>query len=247
MQQIQRNKKARKWQISWKWKLFFFLLVPIQISYCYLCKWLMPPVTIIQLEAIVSSSRSFERTYVRKEQVSFHLYHALVASEDTKFARHSGFDVEGVKDALHNGIGGGSTLSQQVVKNAFLFKQPAHLRKLIELYLTPLVEKFWGKERILEVYVNIIEFEDGVFGIETASQKFYHKSAKDLTKQEATEIVSCIPNPKGCLRYRSHSPVMKKVQAHIRREMVALERDVKTMELFDRVTGSSDATGALKP
>ncbi|AFY92560.1 transglycosylase domain-containing protein [Chamaesiphon minutus] len=236
------------WQ-QWKRKatLFVLAIVPLQIGCCVVYKYVLPPITIIQAESLILKSRSFDRTYIDGKKVSFHLYHALIGSEDTSFAHHNGFDIEGIKEALRNKTGGGSTITQQAVKNALLWKEPAILRKVGELYLTPTVEKIWGKERTLEIYVNIIEFEDGVYGIESAAKKFYHKSAKNLTKREAIEIVSCIPQPKGCLRYRVHTKPLKLVQAHIRKEMKALERDVPTMELIDQVTGAADVSGALKP
>jgi monofunctional glycosyltransferase len=237
--------KLSFWQ-QWKTKikLFAFAIVPLQILYMVACKYVLPPTTIIQLESLLFKSQSFQRIYVDSQQVSSHVYHALIASEDTKFFHHSGFDIQGIKEALRNRTGGGSSLTQQTVKNSHLSKEPAIIRKLGELYLTPLAEKIWGKDRILGIYVNIIEFEDGVFGIETVARKFYGKSAKNLTKQEAIEIVSCIPQPKGCLRNRVHTKPLRKVQAHIRKEMKFLESDVRTMESIDRVSGSR---GTHKP
>lgn len=137
-----------------------------------------------------------------KKKISEHMKLAVVAAEDQKFYSHHGFDIEAIKKAIkHNKKGtkrkkGGSTISQQCAKNVFLWQGRNWVRKGFEVYFTALIEIFWSKERILEVYLNVIEMGIGVYGVEAASHYYYKKEAAKLTKDEAAGLASILPNPR---------------------------------------------------
>jgi monofunctional biosynthetic peptidoglycan transglycosylase len=135
------------------------------------------------------------------EEISPNLQLAVICSEDQNFLNHSGFDYEAIKRAfsenkINKQIKGGSTISQQTAKNVFLWPQRSWLRKGFEVYFTFLIENIWGKERILEVYLNSIEMGDGVYGAEEASDYWFNKKAKDLSRPEAASIAAILPNPR---------------------------------------------------
>jgi monofunctional biosynthetic peptidoglycan transglycosylase len=139
--------------------------------------------------------------WVPLEDISMNLQKAVVASEDGYFLKHNGFDFNAMQKAFKNNqkgkkIKGGSTISQQTAKNVFLWQGRSYVRKGLEAYFTVLIELIWGKERIMEVYLNSIEMGDGVYGAEAASKYWFHKSAKNLTKYEAASIASILPNPR---------------------------------------------------
>ncbi len=139
--------------------------------------------------------------WVPIEDISISMQKAVIASEDGSFLTHNGFDFEAMQKAFkHNQKGkrikGGSTISQQTAKNVFLWQGRSYIRKGLEAYFTVLIELIWGKERIMEVYLNSIEMGDGVYGIEAASQHWYRRSAKHLTPQQAAGIAAILPNPR---------------------------------------------------
>ena len=136
------------------------------------------------------------------ENVSPNARLAVIASEDQLFPDHNGFDWKSIKKAIEYNkkkpgrVRGASTISQQTAKNVFLWQGKGFIRKGLEVYCTFMIEKIWGKDRILEVYLNVAETGKGIFGIEAASQKYFNKSAKNLTMNEAAAIAACLPNPK---------------------------------------------------
>lgn len=127
---------------------------------------------------------------------------AVMASEDQLFPDHNGFDIKSIKKALKSNkkkntrIRGASTISQQVAKNVFLWQGRSWFRKGLEVYFTFMIELFWSKERILEMYLNVAEMGKGIFGAEAASRSYFKKSALKLTRTEAAMIAACLPNPK---------------------------------------------------
>jgi len=135
-------------------------------------------------------------------KISDHIKLAVIASEDQAFASHNGFDFSAMNSALKSNLKrksklkGGSTISQQVAKNVFLWQQRSYLRKGVEAYYTFLIEMLWPKTRILEMYLNVAEWGDGIFGIEAAARHYYHKSANDLTKREAAALAAILPSPR---------------------------------------------------
>lgn len=167
----------------------------------------MPPITITQISN--SFSYGLKRDYVKWDDISYNVKLAAIASEDQAFPDHNGFDWDAIEKSLKPKkkkkkskipLGGAaSTISQQMAKNVFLWQGSGvtkYIRKAPEFYFTFLTELIWGKKRILEVYLNVIEMGPGIFGIEAASQKYFHKHAKNLSREEAAMIIACLPNPK---------------------------------------------------
>ncbi len=165
----------------------------------------MPPITITQAVDGISGN-GLKRDYVSWENISRNIKLAALASEDQRFAEHNGFDwksidksVNGPKRKKKIRGGGASTISQQTAKNVFLWQGTGYgryIRKVPEFYYTQMIEWTWGKKRILEVYLNVIEMGPGIYGVEAASQAYFHKSAKNLSRAEAAMIIACLPNPK---------------------------------------------------
>jgi monofunctional glycosyltransferase len=137
-----------------------------------------------------------ERTWVPIEEISVNLQRAVVAAEDANFCRHWGFDMDAIRDAIaEGGQRGASTISQQTVKNAFLWHGRTWVRKALEAALTPVMELLWSKRRVLEVYLNVAEFGEGVFGAEAAAQHHFGVSAADLTLRQASLLAAVLPSP----------------------------------------------------
>lgn len=162
-----------------------------------------------------------QHKWVPIEEISINLQKAVIASEDDGFLTHNGFDFDAMKKAYkHNSKGkkikGGSTISQQTAKNVFLWQGRSYFRKILEAYFTVLIEIFWSKERIMEVYLNSIEMGDGIYGAQAAAQHWYGKDAKDLTKQEAAGIAAILPNPRKYKPVNSSSYINKRKQKIIR-------------------------------
>ncbi|MDZ4795811.1 MAG: monofunctional biosynthetic peptidoglycan transglycosylase [Bacteroidota bacterium] len=186
----------------WRWtKKIALVLFIAQFIYILLLKWVNPPITITQLVSWVSG-HGLKRDYVRGSSISPNAKLAVIASEDQLFPDHQGFDWKSIKKARKYNerkpgrVRGASTISQQVAKNVFLWQGRSWIRKGLEVYFTFMIEKIWGKKRILEVYLNVIEMGDGIFGIEMASEVYFNKPAKNLSRQEAAMIAACLPNPK---------------------------------------------------
>ncbi len=209
-------------------KRLLLILFIAQFIYIIILKWIDPPVTITQLGSLLTG-HGLKRDYVSKKQMSANAKLAVIASEDQLFPDHNGFDFKSIEKAMkHNqkskSLHGASTISQQTAKNVFLWQGRSWLRKALEVYFTFMIEKIWGKKRILEVYMNVAEMGDGVFGIEKASQKYFNKPAASLSRVEAALIAACLPNPR---RY-SVKPVSRYVSIRsgwILRQMNNLQAD----------------------
>ncbi|EPY8426049.1 monofunctional biosynthetic peptidoglycan transglycosylase [Citrobacter youngae] len=162
--------------------------------------------------------------WVSMDEISPWMGLAVIAAEDQKFPEHWGFDVSAIEKALahnernENRIRGASTLSQQTAKNLFLWDGRSWVRKGLEAGLTLGIETVWSKKRILTVYLNIAEFGDGVFGVEAASQRYFHKPASRLSPSEAALLAAVLPNP---LRFKASAPsgYVRSRQAWIMRQM----------------------------
>jgi monofunctional biosynthetic peptidoglycan transglycosylase len=149
-----------------------------------------------------------EKNWVANEKISNKLELAVVCSEDQNFLNHHGFDFTAIKKAMkHNEkskrVRGASTISQQTAKNVFLWQGRSWIRKGFEVYFTFLIETFWSKERILEVYLNVIEMGDGIYGAEAASQAYFNKPASKLNSSQAALIAAVLPNP---IKYSAKKP-----------------------------------------
>ena len=191
----------------WHWikKIAFWLFVS-SFLYLLICKWVMPPITITQIDN--SFTYGLHRDYVAGNQISRNAKLAAIASEDQAFPDHIGFDWDAIEKSLKPKKGkkqklplgaAASTITQQTAKNVFLWQGGGimkYIRKIPEAYFTLMIELVWGKKRILEVYLNTIEMGPGIFGIEAAAQKYFGKSASQLSRQEAAMIIACLPNPK---------------------------------------------------
>ena len=186
-----------------KIKRFFFILFIAQFVYIILLKWINPPITLTQLSSWITG-HGLKRDYVSRSEISPNARLAVIASEDQLFPDHNGFDFKSIEKAMkHNqkskSLHGASTISQQVAKNVFLWQGRSWIRKGLETYFTFMIELIWGKKRILQVYINVIEMGEGIYGIEAAAQKYFNKPALNLSRQEAAMIAASLPNP---VRYK---------------------------------------------
>ena len=164
-----------------------------------------------------------QHTWVGLDEIAPCMGVAVIAAEDQKFPDHFGFDWKAIEKAMaHNErsrkVRGASTVSQQTAKNLFLWSSRSWARKGLEAWFTLLLEAGWSKRRILEVYLNIVEFGDGIFGVEAASQHFFHKPAKRLRPSEAALLAAVLPNPHR-FRVEAPSPMIQSHQAWILNQM----------------------------
>ncbi|HYM28027.1 MAG TPA: monofunctional biosynthetic peptidoglycan transglycosylase [Steroidobacteraceae bacterium] len=179
-----------------------------------LLRWLHPLTSAFMLEAQLGAwrdqdhSHSTDYQWVSLEQISPHAAIAVIASEDQQFPFHAGFDFNSIREAVRASergkrLRGASTISQQVAKNLFLWSGHSFVRKGLEAYFTVLIEACWPKERILEMYLNVAQFGDGIYGVQAAARRFWHKPARRLSSQEAALLAAVLPNP---LRYHADRP-----------------------------------------
>ncbi len=187
----------RLWRLI---KKIFLILFIAQFVYIILLKWIDPPITLTQLGSFFSG-HGLKRNYVGRNSISPEARLAVIAAEDQLFPDHNGFDFKSIEKARkHNqkskSLHGASTISQQTAKNVFLWQGRSMFRKALEVYFTFMIEKIWGKKRILEVYLNVIEMGDGVFGIDKAAEVYFKKHADKLVTSQAAQIAACLPNPK---------------------------------------------------
>lgn len=178
-----------------------------------LLRWVPPFFSALMVQRHVSALFHAERYDAQYEWVGWKRISpaaplAVIAAEDQRFAEHHGFDFESIEDALEDHergrrLRGASTISQQVAKNIFLWPGRSFLRKGLEAYFTLLIETLWPKRRILEVYLNVAEMGDGVFGVEAASQRYFRKPAARLSAEEAALLAAILPNP---YRFRANRP-----------------------------------------
>ena len=168
-------------------------------------RFINPPITFLMVQRGLERKTDgknwkIEKEWLNSNELSNNLKKAAIAGEDVNFLKHWGFDFKAMELAFEKNqkskrIVGGSTVSQQTAKNVFLWPERSYIRKGFEVYFTALIELLWGKERILEVYLNVIETGDGLYGAEAASQKYYKKSAKSLSRGQAALLVAVLPNP----------------------------------------------------
>lgn len=170
-------------------------------------KWMPPSGTSfmsLRLDELNATAPDAELHYrwVPYDKISVHLKRAVVAAEDDKFVDHEGFDWEGIQKAIEKNqkkgktVAGGSTISQQLAKNLFLSPTKSYFRKAEEAVITVMIEALWDKRRILEVYLNVVEWGNGVFGCEAAAQRYYRVSAAQLTPPQAARLAVMLPNPR---------------------------------------------------
>ena len=194
--------KSRRGRARWRsilgWVLFVFLVGPGLVILVY--RFLPPPITPLMLIRAMEGEE-IDYRWTALENMSPHLARAVIASEDTRFCDHWGIDLKEVRNTLEEWRDGGrlrgaSTISMQTVKNVMLWPQRHIMRKLIEAWLTPQLELFWSKARIIEVYLNVVEMGPGIYGAEAAAQRYFGKPAASLMVREAALLAAALPNPR---------------------------------------------------
>jgi monofunctional glycosyltransferase len=193
------------WQVATRTAL---IALAVSVVWTLALRFLPAPFTLLMVSESIFEGRSIRQTWVPLERISPNLVRAVIASEDNEFCRHYGFDFKELQDAWNetrkNGrMRGASTISQQTAKNVFLWPGRSYVRKAFEAYFTILIEAFWPKRRIMEVYLNVIEWGPGVFGAEAAARRWFGKSASKLTPLEAARLAAILPNPN---RYKANPP-----------------------------------------
>lgn len=202
----------------WGGMILVFALVP-------------PPINAYQIYEAARLG-GIEKDWVSLADMSPHLPRAVLAAEDANFCLHWGFDMKAIRLAIDEGRGrGASTLSQQVVKNVFLWPGRSYLRKALEAALTPVVELVWTKRRIVEVYLNVAEFGEGIFGVEAAAQHYFGVSAGEVTLEQAARLAAVLPDPKD------RNPA--ELSAALRRKMRQAMEGAETL----RQDGRADCLG----
>lgn len=203
------RRRQRGFILGWllKWLGAALLLaVLVTVVPVLALRWLPPATSAFMLEARVNAWRAGERStridyrWVSLEQISPHVAIAVIASEDQQFPFHAGFDFDSIRAAVRASergrpLRGASTISQQVAKNLFLWGGHSFVRKGIEAYFTVLIERLWPKERILEMYLNIAQFGDGLYGVQAAAERYFRKPALRLTSAEGATLAAVLPNP----------------------------------------------------
>lgn len=203
-------------------KKFILYFLVITIAWVVIYRFVNPPITPLMAICYLESggkNKSINKKWEDYEHISENMALAIVAAEDQNFFEHHGFDIEAIEKALHKNkrakrIRGASTISQQAAKNVFLWSSRTWLRKGLEAYFTFLIETLWGKKRILEVYLNVAEMGDGIYGAEAAARVYFKKPAMNLNKGEAALIAAVLPDP------RTMSPAKPSAYLYKRQEWI---------------------------
>ena len=222
------------WSFIWKWiKRIVLGFIILSVASVLLFKWVPVPYTFYMYQRCVQQKLDGEtvkpyRDWVPLDEISPFIQLAVVCAEDQNYLKHNGFDYGAIRKALKfnekmeqkgkSKRRGASTISQQTAKNVFLWHGRSWIRKGFEVYFTFLIETFWSKERIMEVYLNVIEFGNGVYGVEAASHEYLNKSAKKLTAKNAALMAVVLPNPRK-FSIQNPSPYTKKRQAWCLQQM----------------------------
>jgi len=221
----------------WRWlKRIFIFLFLFQLFYIIILKWINPPITITQLSSWLSGD-GLKRDYVNSDNISYNMKLAVIAAEDQIYPDHGGFDWKSIDKAMKhnekkpNRVKGASTISQQVAKNVFLWQGRSWIRKGLEVYFTKMIEWIWGKKRILDVYINVVEMGKGIFGAQAAAKTYFKKDAGKLTRKEAAMIASTLPNPK-LYTVKPLSPYVAYRNGWVLRQMLFLEKDKDVLALI---------------
>lgn len=209
--------KGKLWTLIWKSFLWFNV---ISLFFVILYRFVPVPFTPLMIirhfeNNAAGKNIDTKHDWVPLEDISKNMQKAVIASEDGHFFKHNGFDFKAIKNAAFDNIDGkklkgGSTISQQTAKNVFLWQGRSFIRKGLEAYFTVMIELFWTKERILEVYLNSIEMGDGIYGVEAACQHWYGRNCKSLTRMQAAGIAAILPNPRKFKPVNSTAYINKK-------------------------------------
>jgi monofunctional biosynthetic peptidoglycan transglycosylase len=224
---------ARLWRTARRLVLALLLATAALVL---LYRWVDPPLTYL-MAAEWRRLGGIERDWVALEEMSAHLPASAAAAEDANFCRHRGFDLDGIRAALADEarLRGGSTISQQVAKNVFLWPERSWLRKGLEAGFTGLIELLWPKRRIMEVYLNVAEMDAGVFGVQAAARRYWGLDAGGLGPQRSARLMAVLPDPKR------RSPVSG--TSFIARRGAAIERGAATI----RSDGRADCFSGTRP
>ena len=212
---IPTNRRLRQCLFGLLWKTAA-IVVFVTMAMVLLLRWVPPPSSALMLQQRLSGI-AVDHRWVSMDRISPHAALAVIASEDQNFFDHWGVDLKAIVDAIEDNRTrkrprGASTISQQVVKNLFLWPGRSYVRKGIEVYFTLLMEMLWPKQRILEVYLNVAEMGSGVFGVEAASQRFFHKPAGRLNRRESATLAAVLPSPKRMLADRPSDYVIRRTR-----------------------------------
>ncbi|MHC1778515.1 MAG: monofunctional biosynthetic peptidoglycan transglycosylase [Lentimicrobium sp.] len=215
-----------------RFAVFFFFISTIVVTILY--RFIPPPITPLMVirasgHLLEGEKMKLAKDWVSLKNISPNMIQAVVASEDNNYMKHFGIDFDAIQKARELNkrskvLRGASTISQQTAKNVYLWPSRSWLRKGLEVYFTGLIEIFWGKKRIMEVYLNVIEMGDGIYGVEMASQLYFSKPASSLSKGEAALIAAVLPNPR---RWSPAAPT-----SYIQRKQ---QRIVRAMNRIDKV------------
>ena len=218
--------------LRWIVLLFFGSTILAVLIYKW-CPVYVTPLMIIRCAQQVSHGEQLRlrHHWVPLDSMSIYLPVAVMASEDQRFLTHSGFDFIEIDKAMEERRSGkryrgGSTISQQTAKNVFLWPKASWLRKGLEAYFTVLIELVWGKERIMEVYLNSIEMGDGIYGAEAVAQQHFRRTAKTLTRPNCALIAATLPNP---LKYNSKDP-----SSYVLKRQTAIMRQMRHIDAFPK-------------
>ncbi len=213
-----------KWSV--RFFLFFFSLIFIILL---LTKWINPPITTVILSESISLDQKVNQEWRTIDKIGKNVILTVLASEDSNFCTHYGFDFNEIFRAKEKGFSrGASTISQQVSKNLILWRERSWLRKGLEALITIMIETLWSKKRILEIYLNIAETGNGYFGIQAISNSLFKKNSYDLTLKEASYIAVTLPNPK--------KRNAKKLSINLKKRAESVRNGANTLRLDGRAS-----------
>lgn len=213
-----------KWSV--RFVLFFFSLIFIILL---LTKWINPPITTVILSESISLDQKVNQEWRTIDKIGKNVILTVLASEDSNFCTHYGFDFNEIFRAKEKGFSrGASTISQQVSKNLILWRERSWFRKGLEAFITIMIETLWSKKRILEIYLNIAETGNGYFGIQAISNSLFKKNSYDLTLKEASYIAVTLPNPK--------KRNAKKLSINLKKRAESVRNGANTLRLDGRAS-----------
>ena len=213
-----------KWSV--RFVFFFFSLILIILL---LTKWINPPITTVILSESISLDQKVNQEWRTIENIGKNVILTVLASEDSNFCNHNGFDFNEIFRAKEKGFSrGASTISQQVSKNLLLWRERSWFRKGLEALITIMIETLWSKKRILEIYLNIAETGNGYFGIQAISNSLFKKNSYDLTLKEASYIAVTLPNPK--------KRNAKKLSINLKKRAESVRNGANTLRLDGRAS-----------
>jgi monofunctional biosynthetic peptidoglycan transglycosylase len=227
---------------GWAWytKIIFWLSFIIGLHLLYIISLILvfPPITSTQLNSMIENG-GISRDYIPLKKISANAVLAVIGAEDQIFMEHYGFDMESIDKAReHNKnkpkrLRGASTISQQVAKNVFLWQGRSWFRKGLEVYFTLMIETLWSKKRIMEMYLNVIEMGEGVFGIQAAAKKYFNTDAINLSREQAAMLAASLPNPKK-YKLKPLSTYVTYRMPWVLQQMDQLEPDINILGLMHR-------------